>query len=112
MKKLILVLLATFLWVQPAFCGGLTTTFGEVLVENLPIGKSYSMQKKAKTPLVINNTSEQEVKLLIEVLLPYESELKEGFEPIPDIISFPTPLRNICAVPCTSILETTELIVP
>lgn len=85
MKKLILGFLIGLCSIQAAFAGGLNTTFGEVSVENLPLGKTYSLEKQAKTPLIINNTSKQKVKLKIEVLLPQKSELKEGFMPVPDI---------------------------
>ena len=85
MKRILLVFLAVFFFVQPAFAGGLSTTFGEVLVENLPLGRDFSMEKEANVPLIITNTSSNKVRLRIDVLLPQESELKEGFEAIPDI---------------------------
>lgn len=85
MKRILLGWIIAFVFIPAAFAGGLRTTFGEVLVENLPLGKTYSMEKEAKLPLIISNTSSQEVDLEIEVLLPQEDELKEGFEPIPDI---------------------------
>jgi len=85
MKKLILSLSALFISAQTAFAGGLTTTFGEVLVENLPLAKAYSMEKEAKQPLIIVNTSGQVITLKIELLAPQEPELKKGFEIIPDV---------------------------
>ncbi|MBU0479258.1 DUF1735 domain-containing protein [bacterium] len=85
MKRILLVFFVSFFFVQSASAGGLSTTFGEVLVEDLRIGEAYSMEKEAKVPLIITNTSNQEVKLKIEVLTPQESELKESFEAIPDI---------------------------
>lgn len=85
MKKFLFTFLISFLFVQSAFAGGLSTNFGEVLVENLALNKSYSMERDAKTPLIITNTSDQKINLKMEVLSPQEGELKEGFEPIPDI---------------------------
>lgn len=67
------------------YAGGLTTTFGEVTVENLRIGEEHSMEKIAEFPLVVQNTSNQEIELKVEVLYPKEGELKTGFAPIPDI---------------------------
>jgi hypothetical protein len=84
-KRLLISFLACVFFAQPAFAGGLSTPFGEVLVENLPIGRDYSLEKEAKTPLVVNNTSGIAVSLKIEILTPQESELKEGFQPIPDV---------------------------
>lgn len=85
MKRILLGILLSFFFAQYAFAGGLSTTFGEVLVENLPLGKTYSMEKEGKLPLIITNTSREKVSLKIEVLSPQEGELKEDFEPIPDI---------------------------
>lgn len=85
MKGILTVLFISLFSIQSAFAGGLSTAFGQVLVKNLPLGKDYSMETGAKTPLIITNTSNQKVNLKIEVLSPQESELKEDFEPIPDI---------------------------
>jgi hypothetical protein len=67
-----------------AFAGGLETNFGEVVVENLPVGIPYSMEKEGRMPLVVNNTSTGEVDLKIEVIVPQQADLKPGYEPIPD----------------------------
>lgn len=66
------------------YAGGLTTTFGEVKVENLKIGKQYSLEETAEFPLIVQNTSDQEIELKVEVLYPKEKELKKDFAPIPD----------------------------
>ena len=66
------------------YAGGLSTTFGEVKVEGLKIGGDYSMEKTAKFPLVVQNTSDRELELKIEVLYPKETELKSGYQIIPD----------------------------
>jgi hypothetical protein len=84
MKSLCLALMVA-LAPSVLYAGGLTTTFGDVLVEDLPLGAPYSMEQVAKTPLVIVNTSDQEVNLKLEVLAPQPEELKEGFEIIPDV---------------------------
>jgi len=82
---ILIILISIFIYNHYAFAGGLSTTFGKVLVEDLPVGKAYSMEQESKTPLIITNTSSQKVKLVIKLLYPHESELEEGFEPVPDI---------------------------
>ena len=84
-RKIALTIVISIFCAGTGFAGGLNTPFGEVLVENLSLGAEYSMEKGSKTPLVINNTSGIDVNLKIEVLVPQEGEIKEGFEPIPDI---------------------------
>lgn len=84
MRTVFISFLIIFSLMQFSFAGGLTTGFGEVLVENLSLGKAYSMKKEAKFPLIITNTSNQKVDLKIELLLPQEGELKPGFKAIPD----------------------------
>ncbi|OGW82845.1 MAG: hypothetical protein A2987_02030 [Omnitrophica bacterium RIFCSPLOWO2_01_FULL_45_10] len=68
-----------------ANAAGLSTGFSEVKIENLEIGKSYSTKETVGLPLVVVNTGDEPVDLKMELLLPQESELKEGFEPIPDL---------------------------
>ena len=63
---------------------GLSTTFGQVKVDNIRIGQNYSMEKDANVPLVIKNTSDIELALKIDVLKPKENELIEEYEAIPD----------------------------
>lgn len=86
MKKILAgVFLFTFFFFRFAFAGGLSTTFGEVLVEDLPIGSAYSLEKEAKIPLIITNTSQKKINLKIEILSPQADELKKGFAAIPEI---------------------------
>lgn len=67
------------------YASGLSTTFGEVKVENLKIGREYSMEEAVEFPLRVKNTSSEEIELKIEVLYPKDTELKEGYQTIPDI---------------------------
>lgn len=86
MQKQILPLLTCVLCLlaHVACAAGLSTTFGEVKVENIGIGQVYSMENEANTPLVVKNTSDYELELQIDVLIPRENELIEGYEAIPD----------------------------
>lgn len=63
----------------------LSTTFSEVMVENLQPGAVYSMEAIASYPLKVVNKSEKGVKLKIEVVYPKDGNLREGFEKIPDL---------------------------
>lgn len=84
MKMLLILICWIFLSSQLVYAFGLSTTFGQVKVENLPIGQAYSMAKDGDTPFTIKNTSDIEVELKIETLIPKENELIEGYEAIPD----------------------------
>jgi hypothetical protein len=64
---------------------GLRTTFGQVYVENLQIGMTYSLDKLIHLPLRIVNESDAEVKLDLSVIAPPNGGLKKGFEPIPNL---------------------------
>lgn len=65
---------------------GLSTNFGEVLLDNLQPGKTYSTKNIINMPLRIVNTDKTATDLKIEILIPKNepANLKEGFEPIPD----------------------------
>ena len=64
--------------------GGLSTQLGEAVIENLQIGQSYNLKQLANLSLVVTNTSDFPVDLLMEPLLPAESELKMEASDIPD----------------------------
>ena len=64
---------------------GLSTGFSEVTMEELEIGRDYSTKEVAGLPLVVVNTGEEPIDLKVELLMPDASELKEGYEPIPDL---------------------------
>jgi len=76
----LMALLNSNLWAK-----GLSTGFSEVTMEELEPGRVYSTKETANLPLVIVNTGEEPVDLKIELLSPDSSELKEGFEAIPDL---------------------------
>jgi hypothetical protein len=71
--------------IPSVLAAGLSTGFSEVTLENLEIGKSYSTSETAGLPLVVVNTGTSAVDLKIELLLPDKTELKEGYEAIPDL---------------------------
>jgi hypothetical protein len=79
-----ILLLSILVCTQSAEAGGLSTTFGEVVIENLKIGQTYSVRQLANIPLTVLNMADRSVKLKMDVLRPQESELKKGYEPIPD----------------------------
>jgi len=64
--------------------GGISTSFTEVVVRDLSIGKNYAIGKKVDQELRVRNRGELPIELKMEVLMPSKSELKEGYEPIPD----------------------------
>lgn len=70
---------------NPLQAGGLSTQLGEVVIENLQVGKSYNLKELANLSLIVTNTSEFTVNLKIEALQSGDSELKQGSAPIPDI---------------------------
>lgn len=70
---------STLVW-----AAGLSTAFGEVLVENLKIGQSYNLRELVNLPLRIVNSSEFPMNIQMETNIPRDHELKEGYEAIPD----------------------------
>lgn len=63
---------------------GLSTSFGEILIENLQIGRTYNTKDLINLPLLIRNTMSEPVELEMEVRRPSPEQTKAGFEPIPD----------------------------
>lgn len=85
LRFIILFLILTFCANHTLEAVGLTTGFSEVLIENLETGKTYTTSEAAGLPLVVVNTGEEVVDLKMELLLPREEELKEGFLPLPEL---------------------------
>lgn len=85
MRIIILTLLLLCIFYSFLYAAGLSTSFSEVILENLEIGKTYSTEKTANLPLEVVNTGKQPVDLTIEILVPQPQELKENYEPIPDV---------------------------
>jgi len=85
MKKsiLILFLLLGLIFPRHVEAAGLSTSFGDIFIENLQIGETYSTKELINLPLRVKNDSPYEMDIKVEVMLPGEGDLKEGFEPIP-----------------------------
>jgi len=65
-----------------ASAGGLRCSVGEVVLENLKIGKAYSLRTLANLPLTLTNTADHAVTVALDPLVPGESELRGGAEAI------------------------------
>ncbi len=81
---LILSLMLLLFLPQDGNTGGISTSFTEVTVRNLSIGKNYTIGQKVNRQLRVRNKGKNSIELKMEVLVPSKSELKEGYEPIPD----------------------------
>lgn len=64
---------------------GLRTQFGEVVVRNLKIGQTYSLQKMLNLPYRVVNTGDQQVELKVDLIQLATGDLKDGYEPLPDL---------------------------
>lgn len=84
-KLLIIFLILSFISCPFLEAAGLSTGFSEVSLESLEIGKTYRTKETVNLPLVVVNTGKEPVDLKIELLLPQLSELKDGYEPIPEL---------------------------
>ena len=63
--------------------GGLSTEFGEVRLQHLAIGKTYSVVRLAAAPLITRNTSNDTLNVFLEVEIPARHELRDGALPLP-----------------------------
>ncbi|OGF25469.1 MAG: hypothetical protein A2V63_00325 [Candidatus Eisenbacteria bacterium RBG_19FT_COMBO_70_11] len=79
-------------WAPAATAGGLSCSIGEVVIDNLKIGHTYSLQTLANLPLAVTNTGDQSVKVMVDALVPGEGDLRRGAEPVPAAAwAFATP---------------------
>lgn len=86
-KRVVMFFLVTAL-LFPTYllaAGGISAeNYGEILIENLAIGESYSMMELYELPYKVRNTSDSDTMMKIVPAQPTEGEVKAGFEPIPD----------------------------
>lgn len=82
---LVFLLFGTLGLAPSTWASGLRCSIGEVVIENLKIGQSYSLKTLANLPLSVTNTGQQAVTVRVEPLVPGESESRLGAEPIPAI---------------------------
>ena len=78
-------MLICLLYYAPLQAAGLNTDFSTVTLDDLKVGGTYRTGEMINLPLKVENTGSEPVDLTMEVLSPQDSELKEGFEPIPQI---------------------------
>jgi len=89
MKKLFLAILtaavmATFV----SLCegGALSTRIGEVVIDNVRLGRTFSMTEALNMPFTVTNKCTYPVELKIEITIPAKehARLRPGYEPVPD----------------------------
>lgn len=86
MKKLFLLFIICFISAACSLKGaGLSTTFVEVLVENLKPGNVYSLKNSVNYPYKIMNKGQKAIDISIKALISDKQYLRKKFENIPDL---------------------------
>jgi hypothetical protein len=85
MKLLYAFLISLVIAATVYAAGGLSSNWGEIVIEKLETGKSYDLNKYAGAPFTIVNNFDSDVNLQLKVLQPQPNELKPGYEAIPDV---------------------------
>lgn len=62
-----------------------TVNFSDIQVDNVQPGVPISLLQKAAFTLGVNNVDTLSSNIFLEVVAPNKSQLKEGYEPIPDV---------------------------
>lgn len=83
---IIIALIFTGVFIHPAWAGGRRASFYEVVLEDLKIGRIYTIsEEKKENVLSIENSSEKTMNVKAESAAPLDNEIKEGYEVIPDL---------------------------
>lgn len=67
---------------------GLAARFGDVIMEGVQIGRSYSLREAAKVPFGVENRGDAETEVVVEFQPPRPSLLAKDYEPAPDLSWF------------------------
>lgn len=78
-----IALWAVMILAGPCHAAGLRTKFGEVVVRNIKIGQTYSLNTLISLPLRVLNTGDQTVELLIDPIKPSAEQAHVGYEIVP-----------------------------
>lgn len=89
MKKLFLAIVTATVMatlVSPCEGGALSTRMGEVRIDNIRLGKTFSMMEALNMPFTVTNGSTFRAELKMEIIIPVlgEEDLRPGYEPLPD----------------------------
>lgn len=69
-------------WLQAKI--GLSTRFGDAVIEKLELGRSYNIRELRGIPYTVSNVGDDQVEIRLEVRVPKTKELQDNYEPIPD----------------------------
>lgn len=70
---------SSLLWAK-----GIAVRFVDIVLEKVPPGTHVNLRVYKNLPLVVINNDDEDMDVAVEVVLPDEKEMKEGYEPIPD----------------------------
>jgi len=80
-----MVLFTNSLFAQQEVRHGLSTKFADVILSGLKPGMVYSIKKEKGLPYKVMNKTDKEIDVEVIVEKPSSSELREGYEPVPDV---------------------------
>lgn len=83
MKRFLISMVVFFVFNGLARGGGLKSNYGMLFLENLRVGRTYSILNLASQPLKVVNTTDYTVELKIETGYPAAFKLMRGYEVIP-----------------------------
>ncbi|MDP3541707.1 MAG: hypothetical protein Q8T11_04480 [Elusimicrobiota bacterium] len=63
---------------------GLAMRFGDVILEGVQPGRTYSLREAARVPLGVENRGDAEAEVIIEFSKPRKGNYSKDYEPIPD----------------------------
>ncbi|MBI4846881.1 MAG: hypothetical protein HY810_10505 [Candidatus Omnitrophica bacterium] len=76
--------LAIFVIASLIYAGGLSSNWGEIVINGVEPSMTYDLNEITGAPFKITNNFEDEIIVNLEALIPKQEELKEGYEPVPD----------------------------
>jgi len=83
-RKIILFLINFIVSREMCIYGSISTPTADIVVSNLRIGQTYNLTEIANMPFRVKNIG-IERRIVLTLIKPTTSQVKEGYEPIPDI---------------------------
>jgi hypothetical protein len=84
-KSLIVFMMLSALSCSVSFADGLSTSFADVTVSNVPVGKPWSIKEANRSGLLLQNLGKDPIHVHVKILAPSPAELKDHAKALPSV---------------------------
>jgi hypothetical protein len=84
-KRVFIIFLLSAFCYSLSKADGLSTSFADVMVPDVPLGNSWNIKNSKGSGLVLQNLGDQPILIHVKILIPQPSELRDHAEALPSV---------------------------